>query len=153
MAHFDRVVPPGGAGKITLTVNLKSYHGQDWKSATIISNDPEKPNVTLSFHGKVRPFIELLPTSSIEFRGKGLGKEEKTIEILATVHSFHIQKIENGLAEKIRVRLETVKDGRHYRLKITRFQKSGKFFGFVKCFTDHPQKPEIQIPIINNLDG
>ncbi|MGC1401362.1 MAG: hypothetical protein WA974_00360 [Thermodesulfobacteriota bacterium] len=153
MAHFDRAVSPGGEGKITLTVNLKRYHGQVWKSATIVSNDPEKPNVTLSFHGKIRPFIELLPTSSIEFRSKGPGQEEKTIDILATSHPFHIQKIENGLTEKIRYRLETVKDGQHYRLKITRLQKSGKFFGFIKCFTDHPQKPEIQIPIINNLDG
>ncbi len=153
MAHFDRAVSPGGAGKITLTVNLKGYHGQVWKSATIVSNDPQRPNVTLSFHGKVRPFIELLPTSSIQFRGKGPGQEEKTIDILATLHPFHIQKIENGLTEKIRYRLETVEEGRHYRLKITRLQKSGKFFGFIKCFTDLSQKPEIQIPIINNLDG
>ena len=152
MAHFDRAVSPGGAGKITLTVNLKGYHGQVRKTAIIVSNDPQKPKVTLSFHGKVRPFIELLPTSSIEFRGK-TGQEEKTIDILATSHPFHIQKIENGLAEKISYRLETVKEGRHYRLEITRLQKSGRFFGFIKCFTDHPQKPEIRIPIINNLDG
>lgn len=153
MAHFDRAVSPGGAGKITLTVNLKGYRGQVRKSAIIVSNDPQKPKVTLSFHGKVRPFIELLPTTSVEFRERGPGQEEKTVDILATLHPFHIQKIENGLAEKIKYRLETVKDGRHYRLKITRLQKSGRFFGFIKCFTDHPQKPEIRIPIINNLDG
>jgi hypothetical protein len=152
VAHFDRAVSPGGAGKITLTVNLKGYHGQVSKTATIFSNDPQKPKVTLSFHGKVRPFIELFPTSSIEFREK-TGQEEKTIDILATSHPFHIQKIENGLAEKISYRLETVKEGRHYRLEITRLQKSGRFFGFIKCFTDHPQKPEIRIPIINNFDG
>ena len=153
MAHFDRAISPGGEGKITITVDLKGYHGRVWKSATIISNDPQKTKVTLSLHGKVRPFIELLPTSSIQFKGKGPEREEKTIDILATSLPFHIQKIENGLVEKIRFRLETVDDGRHYRLKITRFQKSGKFFGFIKCFTDHPQKPEIQIPIISNLDG
>jgi hypothetical protein len=153
VAHFDRAIPSGGEGKVTLTVDLKGYHGEVWKSATIFSNDPQMPRVSLSFHGKVRPFIQLLPASSVQFKGKGREGEEKTIDIMATLRPIHIQKIENGLADKIRVRLETVDDGRHYRLKIIRFQKSGKFFGFVKCITDFPQKPEILIPIINNFDG
>lgn len=153
MAHFDRAIPPGGEGKITLTVNVKGYNGQIWKSATIISNDPQKPNGTLNLHGKVRPYIELFPASSVRFKEKGSGLEEKTINIMATFQSFHIQRVENGLGEKISVHLDTIVDGRHYRLKIIKRQKAGKFFGFIKCFTDHPRKPEIRIPIINNLDG
>lgn len=153
MAHFDRAIPPGGEGKITLTLNLNGYHGQVWKSATVISNDPQKTNVTLSLHGKVRPYIELLPNSSISFKEKGPGLEEKIINIMATSQPFHIQKVENGLGEKIGFHLDTIVDGRHYRLKVTKRQKAGKFFGYIKCITDHPRKPEIHIPIINNLDG
>ncbi len=153
MAHFDRVIPPGREGKVTLNVDLKGYYGEIRKSATIYSNDPQLPRVSLSFHGQVRPFIKFLPSPSVQFKEKGTEREEITIDILATSRTIHIQKIENGLADKIRVRLETVDDGKHYRLKFTRFQKSGKFFGFVRCLTDFPQKPEIRIPIINNFDG
>ena len=153
MAHFDRAIPPGGEGKITLTVDIKGYHGQIRKSATIISNDPQKPNDTLNLHGKIRPHIELLPVSSVRFKDKGPGPEEKTLTIMATSQTFHIQKVENGLGDKISVHLDTVVDGKHYRLKVTKLQKAGKFFGFITCFTDHPRKPEIRIPIISNLDG
>ena len=55
MAQYDRAIPPGGEGKVTLTINLTGLQGPVWKTATLISNDPEKPTVYLNLHGKVRP--------------------------------------------------------------------------------------------------
>ena len=51
MAHFDRAIPPGGEGKITLTVDLRGYNGPVRKDATVTSNDPEKSSLKLTVMG------------------------------------------------------------------------------------------------------
>lgn len=58
VAHYDEAIPPGGEGKVTLTINLKGVEGPVWKIATIFSNDPQKPTVSLNLQGTVRPSIE-----------------------------------------------------------------------------------------------
>ena len=153
MAHFDRAIPPGGEGKITLTVNLKDYQGSVWKSATIHSNDPQKPSLVLNFHGTVRPHIEIRPASFLEFKA---GKEEpqkKTIDLITHSQPFQILKIDNPIGDNIAYHLETIVKGRHYRLIIMNRQKNKKFSGMITCFTNHSKKPEIRISIRSLIDG
>ncbi|MBA4393946.1 MAG: hypothetical protein C0407_10375 [Desulfobacca sp.] len=153
MAHFDRAISPGGEGKVTLEIDLKGVQGPVWKSATLISNDPQKPSVSLSLHGKVRPHIECRPGSFIQFNGREAGQPERTIDILATLKPFQIKKIDNSLKEKVSYQLYTIVSGRHYQLKVMNLKKTEKFSGNIKCLTDHPKKPEIQISVNNNPNG
>jgi len=153
VAHFDRAIPPGGEGKVTLTLNLKNYQGPVWKTATIYSNDPQHPSITVNFHGTVRPHIEMRPTSFVQFKGAKQGLQEKVIDLTTTSQPFQILRIENTLGEKIAYHLETLVEGRHYRLKIINRQNMEKYSGMLKCFTNHPKKPELQIPISFTLDG
>ena len=147
MARFDRVVPPGGEGKAVLKVDLKGYQGKVRKSAVVFSNDPQQPNLTLTVTGQVRPFIELKPGPFIQFSSVVSSPDEKTVDLIAQEREFRITQVENGLEGKIRTQLETVVPGRQYRLKITNLQKEGNYYGLIKCRTDHPQKPEIQIRV------
>jgi hypothetical protein len=153
VAHFDRAIPPGGEGKVTLTIDLKGYQGPLWKSATLISNDPQKPSASLSLHGKVRPNIECRPSRFIQFKGTEGGQPERIIDIIATSKPFQILRIENSLKEKISYQLHTIVPGRHYQLKVLNRQKTARFSGTIRCLTDHPKKPEIQIAVYNNLDS
>jgi hypothetical protein len=153
VAHFDRAIPPGGDGKVTLTIDLKGYQGTVWKTANLISNDPQKPTVSLSLHGKVRPSIECRPGCFIQFESNAAGPAERTIELISTSRPFQIKRIENSLKEKISYQLISLVPGRHYQIKVVNRQKAEKFSGFLKCFTDHPKKPEIQIPVHNKLNG
>ncbi|MBI5586568.1 MAG: hypothetical protein HY892_22390 [Deltaproteobacteria bacterium] len=146
MARFDRVIPPGGEGKAVLKVDLKGYQGKVRKSATVFSNDPQQPNFTLTVMGQVRPFIEVKPGSSIQF-SSAPSPDEKIVELLAVDREFKVVQVENGLEGKIRTQLETVVPGKQYRLRVINLQKEGNYFGLVRCRTDHPQKPEIQIRI------
>ncbi len=152
MAHFDRATPPGGEGKVTLTIDLKGYQGPVWKSATLTSNDPQKKSLSLHLHGSVHPNIECRPNSFIQFKGDEVGQPEKIIDILTTSKPFQILRIENNLKEKISYHLATIVKGRHYQLKVTNRQKTENFSGTIKIFTDHPNKTEIRIPIYNNPD-
>jgi hypothetical protein len=153
VAHFDRAIPPGGAGKINLTINLRGYDGPFWKSANVYTNDPNNATVTLNLRGRAKPVVEFRPAPVIEFRGKGEGALEKSLEIFASVQAFRILKVENPMKDRLTCHLETVIPGKHYRLKIALLQKKERFSGLVKCLTDLPQKPEILIPVYYNPDN
>jgi hypothetical protein len=147
VSRFDRVIPPGGEGKVTLNVDLKGFQGKVWKDATIISNDLRQPSFQIMLQGKVRPHIELRPGSFVQFSPAVQSVEEKTVDLVATSQDFKVLKIENSLKEKISVQLETIIPGKHYRLKIVNLQREGSYAGLIKCSTDHPKKPEVQIRI------
>ena len=147
MTRFDRVIPPGGEGKVTLNVNLKGFQGKVWKDATIMSNDLRQPTFQIMLQGQVRPHIELRPGSFVQFSPAAQSAEEKTVDLMATGQDFRVLKVENNLKEKINAQLETVVPGKHYRLKIANLQQEGSYAGVIKCSTDHPKKPEVQIRI------
>ena len=147
MSRFDRFIPPGGEGKVTLTVDLRGFQGKVWKSATVTSNDPRQPSLEIMVQGKVRPHIELRPGSFVQFSPATPGSDERTVDLVATGQEFRILKIDNNLKDKIGAELETIVPGRHYRLKITNLQRQGSFSGVIRCSTDHPQKPEVPIRI------
>ena len=108
---------------------------------------PGNPPSRSCIQGKVRPHIELRPGSFVQFSPAAPAADEKTVDLVATGQEFKILKVENNLKEKISAQLETIAPGKHYRLKITNLQREGSYSGVIKCSTDHPQKPEVQIRI------
>lgn len=153
IASFDRTVPPGGEGKITLKVNLKGFHGNFKKTATVFSNDPQNPRSMLIIQGKIQAVVEIRPATNIAFRGMADQQPEKTVDLVGTTKPFKIVKVESNLGEKIRYQLETMEEGKHYRLKIANLFKQGNYSGFVKCTTNVPEKPEIQVRVSGYLEG
>jgi hypothetical protein len=47
-ARFDRDIPPGGEGTITITLDTKGCRGVNKKSALVYSNDPRNPSFWLN---------------------------------------------------------------------------------------------------------
>lgn len=153
MAHFDRAILPGREGKVILNLNLRNTQGPIWKSATIVSNDPQKPLVTLDFHGLVRSHIEIRPALLVQFMGTKEKQQEKEVDLITSSQPFKILRIENTLGDKIDYHLQTIVKERHYRIKIINRQKMERYSGMIKCFTTHPKKPEIQILVRFTLEG
>lgn len=138
---------------MTLKVNLKHFQGKIHKSATVFSNDPQNPRVTLSVKGRIKALISLSPGNSIFFRGLANQIEEKSIGMSSTSKPFHITKLESDLDKHIAYRLETVEEGKHYRLEVKNRTEEGNYRGFIKVYTDMPQKPEIMIRVAGNIEG
>lgn len=154
MAHFDKAIPPGGEGKISLKLNLKGYQGTVKKTATVFSNDPARSRTVLTMQGTVKALIEVRPTSSVSFRGLSDQIQESTIDIIAaTPQQFHISKTESTLDQRVKYELETVEEGKHYRLKISNLLKQGNYNGVIKLYTDLPQKSEIPIRVTGYIEG
>ena len=53
-AHYDRTVPAGGTGKVTLRLDTRGYEGKLKKTATVLSNDPREPRLILTLQGAVK---------------------------------------------------------------------------------------------------
>lgn len=61
VSEFDKVIKPGGEGKITATVDTKNFQGSISKTMLVITDDPATPQLTLYLMAFVKPFVEALP--------------------------------------------------------------------------------------------
>jgi len=153
VASFDQTIRPGGEGRIHLKLHLKGFQGSVKKTATVFTNDPKESRAVLVLQGTIKAIVEIRPSANVSFRGMTEQLTENTIDLKAGSQSFHIQKLESNLEDKVSYRLETVEDGKHYRLIIANRLKQGAYAGFVKCLTDIPQKPEILIRVNGFIEG
>jgi hypothetical protein len=148
VARFDRVIPPGGEGKIVLQVTTKGLQGKTNKTARVMSNDPKKPTVTIGMTGKIWVPIHLRPTyarltgimgdtikTTVQVRGE---KEEPLVIKVASV----------SIPEKVAVELNEVDKGRRYHLMIrNKVDKAMSYRGQVTLTTNYPEKPQLVVKI------
>lgn len=126
VTEFDRVIPPGKQGTATLEVNTISQFDEIYKSATLVSNDPERPNIVFSLkatvlrgaplrNGKyIGPiFISDTRPSILAYPGK-----KATTEISITAEKpVKIVRVEGG-EQYFNARIETVSPGKSYKVII-----------------------------------
>lgn len=116
-------------------------------------NDPKRAQVLLAVQGTVQTLIDVRPGNFVSFKGMPNQLEDKTIELIGSTEPFHIVKIDTTLANKIAHQLETVKDGKHYRLRISNLVKNGGYYGFLRLHTDLAQNSEIMIRVNGSIEG
>ncbi len=138
---------------MTLSLNLKGFQGYVKKSASVLSDDPANPRIVLAVEGTVKPLIEVLPEKTLYFQGLPDGLPEKTIDLVTTSKLFHIQKIDDDLNKKATYKLETVEDGKHYRLKVSNNTPSGNYRGAITLHTDFAEKPELTVWVNGSIEG
>ncbi len=80
IGKFDKVIKPGEEGKITLTIDTKAFSGPISKSAVVLTNDPAKPQFSLTLSAYVKPYVEVAPWGF--FRIQGLVGEELTSDLI-----------------------------------------------------------------------
>jgi hypothetical protein len=133
-------------------LDLHNFQGMVQKSAAVYTNDPQQPQFNLLMKTVVKPFIQVKPSNTILFRGfpEQLGRQ--TIDLITNGNPFHILKTDTNLQQQIAFELETVEDGKHYRLHVTNAAASGNYSGFVLCRTDHPKRPEIKVIVTGAIE-
>ena len=154
MVDFTPTISPGGEGTVTLKVKTKRYQGKLHKTATVFSNDPKNPQVTISLKGsiwvpvKVNPrYVNLKGTENekieqiLSLRGE---KKEPLIAKLATV----------SIPDKVEVELEETEKGRAYQLRVkNKVKGEARYGGNLRLTTNYPEKPEIVIQISGQIRG
>ena len=69
MPSYDKTIPPGGQGNITLTIKPFSVIHQFKKETKVRLNDPDQPSLLLTLTGMAQPFIEIQPSHIVRLRG------------------------------------------------------------------------------------
>ncbi len=148
MAHFDRVIPPGGEGKITLKVNTRGYQGKIIKSARVYTNDPAKRMAVLSLSAVVKVPIYLSPRY-VYFYGMEGQKQRRVVDIIAKNNKpLELTPEQYTLGERVSYQLSELQKGRKFRLTFTSESTApGAFYGYLRLKTNYKEKPEITIPI------
>lgn len=136
-----------------MKLDLGGFQGYVKKTATVSSNDPLRPRVTLLVEGNVKPLIEVRPEKAVYFQGLADNLTEKVIDLIGTSQPFHVTKMDDNLDKKAAYRLETVEDGKHYRLRISNRLQRGNYRGAINIHTDFAKKPELAVWVNGSVEG
>ena len=145
MARYDRAIPPGGKGKVTLKIDSSSVRGEFEKKAIVWSNDPDRMSVALYLKGKVNAHISLEPGGYIPIVGIKGEAPLGHVEIINHHESpVKITGVDNDLPDRIRWRIEEISPGFVYRLEVEDIsKKEGNYTAHLTIRTDNPNKPEL----------
>ncbi|MDR3566834.1 MAG: hypothetical protein P4L43_02285 [Syntrophobacteraceae bacterium] len=136
-----------------MKVELSDSHGNIVKTATIDSDDPDKPLVGLKLEGIVKAIVTMKPSANVVLRGSAGSISESSVDLEATTTPFHIESTETNLSGKINYSLQTVSDGTHYRLKVSNLLPKGSYSGFIRLKTDLPKAPYLLVRVMGVIKG
>jgi hypothetical protein len=133
---------------ITLKVSTKRYQGNISKNATVYTNDPSHPMVTLTIKAFVKVPILLSPRS-VYLRGIA-GWTIKTVILVRAEKNEPLKLTPTffDLDEKVAYHIEEAESGRLFKITFNNIPgPPGTFRGSLKLKTNYLEKPEIIIPI------
>lgn len=152
-ADSDRRIPPGGVGRVTLTIAPYSVLRQFTKKTTVFFNDPDQPQVVLSMKGYGKPFIEIQPSHIIRFRGKP-GEDLKD-QVRFTSHlpvPWEIKEFKTNIPQFIDVTVKAEEPGRIYVVEVSnKRQEAGNYAGLIELFTTSEKRPRLIMRVFGEL--
>jgi hypothetical protein len=150
VANFDRAIPPGGVGTITLKVDTRGYNGNIVKGALVKTNDPAQQAVNIAVRANVLPDILVEPGGAILLSGIAGDDVRQTVRIRpGDDFPLEIQKVNSDeLGNQIDYKLTKGKDRRGYELVVN--VKGGeprRLSGRLYLVTNHPEKRDLILPV------
>jgi hypothetical protein len=70
VTEFDKVIPPGGVGKVTASLDTSHYKGPLAKSVRVTTSDPTQGTIMLTLKADVVSVIDVTPTDAPILQGK-----------------------------------------------------------------------------------
>lgn len=151
--RYNRTIPAGGQGEITLTIRPYSVIHQFHKGTQVITNDPQTPEFQLVLTGDALPFIEIQPSHIV--RLKGSAEEEVRGQVWFTSHlpgPFQITGYRTNIPDKIEISLKAVQPDRVYLLEVrNRSGNSGSYAGLIELGTTSAQRPRLIVRVFGDI--
>ena len=156
VASFDRSIKPGQTGRITASVDTKNFSGPITKTISVVSNDPEQPQLNLTIKAIVKPYVDVEPTQVIRFSATKGDTASNDLTLISSEKGFHptIGEISQPyvkaeilpVAEKDRT---AGKAGDQFKLHVTLQPNApeGLLNVPIKVKTGIEKQPEIDIPV------
>ena len=149
MVRYDRTIPPGGVGQVTLQVNTNGLRGKITKSAEVTSNDPRQRKSKIYLAMNVRNYIVVEPGTKILLRGTVGDDIRRVVRIRSTDdQALEITKVQSNLGSAIDYKLKPKDDSHQYELEVvSRATERKTASGFITLHTNHPKKKVLKLSV------
>ena len=149
MASFDQAIPPGGVGKIVLTVKTEGYQGRVTKSALVRSNDPRQQSLSLSLAADIRTYIVVEPVPRAVLQGVVGDDIRQVLQIRAgDGYPLQIRETSTNMTQWLDYKVVSKGGNHQYDLELrSKAQTQASAGGYIRLVTNHPKKPEVTIPV------
>jgi len=115
-SKYDREIPPGGKGGITLKMRTRGFTHRTQKRTTVTTNDPNNPRFFLTMGGDIKPLLKVEPSY---FQAEGLKGETvtATVKLIRQVDKpIQIVEIKPMGTIKVTYDLKEIVKGKEYEL-------------------------------------
>ena len=153
MAQYDKVIPPGQEGTITLEINGKKVHGSFNKRATVQTDDPKHPQMTIALAGKIMTYVDILPSNRVYLSGmygENISKE-LTISSNEKMKDFVVTGLSSNIDDKITYKLIPDSEPGRYKIKVWKNPKLPTLHTWGSLYVDtnseHTPKKIIQVNV------
>jgi hypothetical protein len=151
VAKFDKVIPPGREGKVELAVEGNKVHGEFTKSATVESNDPDHPHMTLTVSGKEIAYVNIAPEGTVYMHGRFGEQVEQDLTISSNEKGldFKVTGVRSNIDDKITYALEPGATKGTYTLKVFKNPKLPTLstYGSITVATNSKLAPEAVVQV------
>jgi len=148
----NKIIPAGECGNILMEVSTKGYTKAITQKATLYSNDPNTPKITIAIKTKIIPVVSAMPD---RFFLNGLTGEKISRRIIIKTKkkehlALSIKKI--TIPEKINCKLTSIKNKSEYALNVENLQKTaGTYKGRIILKTNYTERPYIIVPVFGRI--
>jgi hypothetical protein len=146
-------IPPGGEGKIKVTVSTAGRPGKLHKKVSVYSNDPETPRFTLDVSGTVEMIAGFEP------RFLALGKVKQGERVTRTVKlagreaaRLRLSQLTTSAPDRLKVRM-TRADGAPALRVDFRSKEEGPFHGSITAQTNLEQPKQLRMTVRARVVG
>ncbi|MCB2227235.1 MAG: DUF1573 domain-containing protein [Desulfarculaceae bacterium] len=152
-SQWDKVTEPGKKGKVTLILDTTGLNGAFRKSASVATNDPAKPVVTIFITGDTVGRIAIDEGRRIDLKGC-LGTEIKTTVTLRDPNGkpLVISKVENPMKDYMTVSLDPQPGGKAVKLHLEAKAKEAMEFAG-PLFLSIPGAAPVSVWVLAQIQG
>ena len=157
VSTFDRLIRPGGEGKVDLAIETRTFQGPISKTAVLVSNDAANPQVTLTVNAVVRPFVEVAPPAFLRIQTLAGVPASTSVILFSSDPSFSPSQASPPSSGSLSAVLERAgetekvpgKNPNQWKLTLSSAEGSpeGILGGSVKVSTGIQKQPEIEVPV------
>jgi hypothetical protein len=153
VASYERSIPAGGQGEITLRIKPYSVLHQFRKETRVWTNDPDRSEFTLVLTGKAMPFIEIKPSHIVRLRGAPESNVQGRVTFISHLPGpFQIKNFRTNIPDKIGVNLKSVQPDREYVLEVkNKSRNPGPYAGLIELYTTSKERPRLIVRVFGDI--
>ena len=149
----DRLIPPGGEGRVTLTIAPYSVLRQFTKRTTVFLNDPQHPQLVLTLKGYGKPFIEIQPSHIVRLRGTPEEDLRGQVRFISHLpEPWEITAAHTNIPNDIEVRVIPKEPGRVYVVEVrNKRREAGHYAGVIRLSTTSAKRPRLIMRVFGDI--